>query len=137
MRAGRVVLALAAAGGRRTATASASTTAMATDTTMALVATLATVTTATSTAGGRQSARSTKGGGGLVSLLRATGGGEGRGGSEGGLGVECQLLQEIILRARGRMRMTWSASGASSSYRTSCSTPIGGSEQECSHRCTR
>jgi hypothetical protein len=47
--------------------------------------------------GGRCSASSTEGGGGLVLLLRAIRGGEGRGGSRGGLGVKRQLLQEEIV----------------------------------------
>jgi hypothetical protein len=40
--------------------------------------------------------RSTEGGEGLLALLWATGGGEGKCGSRGGPGVECQLLQEIV-----------------------------------------
>jgi hypothetical protein len=47
---------------------------------------------ALATTGGRRSVRSTEDGGGPVALLRATIGGEGRGGSGGGLSVKCQLL---------------------------------------------
>jgi hypothetical protein len=55
------------------------------------MATTTTVTTTptTITVGRGWGSRSTKGGrGGLVALLRATGGGESNGGAEGGLGVE-------------------------------------------------
>jgi hypothetical protein len=92
---GRDALALATSGSRQTANAAAAT-AAATTTTVTM-ATTAVIAIATATTGGRQSVRSTKGGGGLVSLLRAIGGGEDRGRSEGGLIVERQLLQEDIV----------------------------------------
>jgi hypothetical protein len=95
----RVALALATTGGRRTATAAtvsmtAATEAMTTTTTTATT----TAAVAIATIRGRRSARSVEGGGGgLVALLRATGGGEGRGGFGGSLDVERQLLQEEIV----------------------------------------
>jgi hypothetical protein len=90
---GRDALALATSGSRQTANAAAA----AATTTTVTMATTAVIAIATATTGGRQSVRSTKGGGGLVSLLRAIGGGEDRGRSGGGLIVERQLLQEEIV----------------------------------------